>query len=288
MDTKACILGGAIGLGSNRFGTVSKLHISIDKTNTSNGDKDILSHISFTAPFKVMSPFYDEYGNMSVMVMSASAGIMEGDQQDIFIEVGKNASGKIFSQSFEKIHKMIDGSATRNTRVCIKQGAFFEYSPLPTIPFEGSNFIANTEIRLEDKTSRLIFSDILSAGRVAMCELFKYSYYYSKLSIYCGDELVYFDNTNYNPKMLDISGFCLQEGYSHQSSLLLFNFDISADCLEQIDRYIETIISEQDTVGGYSFTSSSDIVFRFLARSAQILQNICSSVVEIISHNKIV
>ncbi len=278
-------------INSNRFGCVSKLNLSIDKANTPKGKKDILSYISFTAPFKIMSPFYDENNNMSVMIMSCSAGIMEGDQQEIVIDIGESAKCKIFSQSFEKIHKMIEGSAKRDTTVHIKGGGFLEYSPLPTIPFAGSHFLANTEIHLEDKTSKFIFSDILSAGRVAQGEMFEYSLYQSKVFVYCADELVYFDNANYKPSKLDMSGFCLQEGYSHQSSLLLFNLDIPSKKLEQVQEYIDTLVEkykqepsqEYDVVGGYSAMHSGDIVFRFLGRSGESLENVHKNIIKIIS-----
>ncbi len=270
-------------MSSNQFGTVSKLNISIEKSNTTDGKKDILSHVNFTAPFKIMNPFYDEHNNMSVMIMSASAGIMEGDCQDILIEVGKNANGKIYSQSFEKIHKMQNGSAKRDTTIAIKQGGFLEYSPLPTIPFAKSRFISNTQVHLEDKTSGFIFSDILSAGRIAQDERFEYSLYQSKVFVYCADELIYFDNASYEPAMFDMNGFCLQEGYSHQSSLLLFNIDVDvSNHLEQIQRYIESISEEQGIVGGYSQTASGDIVLRFLGNAAEPLQKIHSNIIQII------
>ncbi len=229
-----------------------------------------------------MNPFYDEHGQMSVMIMSCSAGIMEGDCQEIALEVGENAKAKIFSQSFEKIHKMDSGFATRDTTIHIKRNGFLEYSPLPTIPFAGSSFIANTKIELESKSSKLIFSDILSAGRIAQGEMFKYKEYRSKLTVYSANELVYFDNANYKPNILDMNDFCLQEGYSHQASLLLFNFNISNDHLKKLQEYIETICQEQDIACGYSQTAFGDTIIRSLGRSAEILQNIQSSIIKII------
>ncbi len=265
-------------MNSNQFGTTSKVNLTI--SNVSN--KDILSHVSFTAPFKIMNPFYDEQNNLSVMIMTASAGIMEGDCQELQLDIGENARAKIFSQSYEKIHKMTQGSATRTTIVSVKHGGFLEYSPLPTIPFAGSNFVSDTKIYLEDKTSQFVFSDILSAGRVALGEMFEYSLYQSKVSVYCAKELIYFDNASYKPSMFDMNGFCLQEGFSHQSSLLLFNINVSTEKLEQIQNIIDTINKEQNIIGGYSTTHFNDIVIRFLGHSGDTLQNTHNNIMQLL------
>ena len=65
-------------MNKNQFGKVSKLFI---RAVTRNGTT-MLEDLSFTAPYKVMNPFQQEDGRIQVMLLAASAGIMEGDRQE--------------------------------------------------------------------------------------------------------------------------------------------------------------------------------------------------------------
>ena len=69
----------------NKFGKKSQVRL---ETELRDG-KVILSDVYFTAPFKVMLPFYVQPDYMQVMVLSASAGIMEGDEQEFYINIKK-------------------------------------------------------------------------------------------------------------------------------------------------------------------------------------------------------
>ena len=68
-----------------------------------------LDDVSFTAPYKIMTPFQKENGGIQVMPLCASAGIMKGDRQQFTYQIGEGADVEILSQSFEKIHKMDGG-----------------------------------------------------------------------------------------------------------------------------------------------------------------------------------
>lgn len=259
---------------NNNFNETSKLYIT-----TKFKERNYLSNVKFTAPFKITKPFYDKYNNMSVMLMSVSAGIMAGDVQDIQINVDENSRVKIFSQAFEKIHKMNEGNAQRNTILNVNSNALLEYNPLPTIPFANSSFESDTIINLKDKTSQLIYSEILTCGRVARNEYFEYDYYKSKTTINIGDELVYFDNANYTPKKIDMSNFCMFEGYTHQSNLIIFNFDISDELFASINTLIE---KENICIGGCSRTYTNDISVRLLGDNSETLINLNSSIIELL------
>jgi urease accessory protein len=92
----------------NQFGKVSKLQLTAEKKE----NRTILGDVSFTAPFKVMRPFYEKEDFMTVMLLTASAGIMAGDRQEFTIRVGEHAKMEFVSQSYEKIHQMKEGCAT--------------------------------------------------------------------------------------------------------------------------------------------------------------------------------
>mgnify|MGYP002711657844 CR=1 FL=1 len=91
----------------NKFGKVSR----ISACAALKDGKTILEDLSFTAPYKIMTPFEKENGGIQIMPLCASAGIMAGDSQEFSYHVKEGADLEILSQSFEKIHKMDEGSA---------------------------------------------------------------------------------------------------------------------------------------------------------------------------------
>ena len=92
----------------NKFGKISRLSI---RTGSRDG-KTILEDLSFTAPYKVMTPFPKEDGGISIMPLCASAGIMEGDVQEFIFQISEGSNLEFLSQSFDKVHKMKEGLAT--------------------------------------------------------------------------------------------------------------------------------------------------------------------------------
>ena len=105
----------------NSFGKTSKLHL---EASCKDG-KTILSDVSFTAPFKVMHPFYEKKDRMSVTVLAASAGIMAGDRQELRFHVCEGAQMELTSQAYEKIHRMEEGYAARDTFIRVDERRFF-------------------------------------------------------------------------------------------------------------------------------------------------------------------
>jgi len=116
----------------NKFGKESRLYI---RAKVSDG-KTCLQDSYFTAPFKIAKPFYEGHGGfMNLMVMSASAGVMEGDNYRIEVELDKGARVKLEGQSYQKIHRMKNGTAVQYNSFTLADGAFLDYAPNPTIPF---------------------------------------------------------------------------------------------------------------------------------------------------------
>lgn len=252
--------------GENHYGKTSEARLIAYK----HGDKTIVGDSFFTAPFKIMSPFYQE-DLMQVMILSASAGIMAGDKQKFLFEVRKGAKAEILSQSYEKIHKMESGQATRETCLKVDSNSYLKYSPLPTLPFAESAFESTTTVYLEDVTSRFVMVEILACGRDARGERFRYRYYKNLVKVYIRDDLIYRDNTRYDPLQFPMEGIGFYEGYSHQANILLFNMKCTPEWIEQVR---DNFTKLEDFTGGITRLTSGDVVIRMLGKSAQQLEMI--------------
>lgn len=179
-------------LMENKFGKISRITACAALKN----GKTILEDLSFTAPYKIMAPFAKENGGIQIMPLCASAGIMEGDSQEFSYHVKEGADLEVLSQSFEKIHKMDEGSASRTISVQVDPHAVLYYYPQPVIPFAQSSFTSTMTIHLADETSRLFLLEIISCGRNAHEERFQYRRFASKVQIFRGQKLIYRDNTS--------------------------------------------------------------------------------------------
>lgn len=287
--------------GANRFGRLSELRIVARRSKGQAGSpRTELADVYFSMPLKVMKPFWPgdlgeegaggavcPPGLMRVMTMSTSAGTMAGDDQRIDVDVACGAALEVTNQAFEKIHRMEEGgSARRVTHLRVGRGAFLRYTPQPTIPFAGSAFSSTTFVTLEDATSRLVYGEILSAGRVARGECFAFSSYGNRVEVRCAGSPVYIDNTLYQPGpsgmlpgmgLADLGFF---EGFTHLSNLLLVNMGLGARDVDRLRDHLHELCGQEEpggigeVAGGITELASGDHVVRLLGRNAQRLQRI--------------
>lgn len=177
------------------------------------GGRTVITGLEFTSPMKIARPFYrDAY--TEVMMMSASAGMLDGDIYDIEIDVGEAAHLKFSEQSYGKIFKADEKGVQKRVKLSVGKNACMLYFPMPVIPFSGSKFRGDSEIRL-DADSRFVMCDILSCGRAAMNESFDFEGYSARTAVYVADKLVFLDNQRFVPKLAQLGGIGFFEGHTH-------------------------------------------------------------------------
>ena len=290
----------------NKFGKISRISVCAALKN----GKTILEDLSFTAPYKIMMPFEKENGGIQIMPLCASAGIMAGDSQEFSYHVKEGADLEILSQSFEKIHKMDEGSASRTIEVQVDKNAALYYYPQPVIPFAQSAFDSKMTIHLEDETSKLFLLEIISCGRNAHEERFQYRRFSSKVLLYRGEKLIYRDNTRYEPDKMPMEGIGLYEGYTHMANLFLSKLcnrdnvdggketnidgmDIkkqmnssgtgrTSDRTAELQEKIWQILDEDSEIdGGVTRLTTGDLALRIFGHRAQKLQQIAEKIKEV-------
>ncbi|MFQ7865963.1 MAG: urease accessory protein UreD [Blautia wexlerae] len=286
----------------NKFGKVSR----ISACAALKDGKTILEDLSFTAPYKIMTPFEKENGGIQIMPLCASAGIMAGDSQEFSYHVKEGADLEILSQSFEKIHKMDEGSASRTIEVQVDKNAALYYYPQPVIPFAQSAFDSKMTIHLEDETSKLFLLEIISCGRNAHEERFQYRRFSSKVLLYRGEKLIYRDNTRYEPDKMPMEGIGLYEGYTHMANLFLSKLcnrdnvdggkETNIDGMDikkqmnssgtertaELQEKIWQILDEDSEIdGGVTRLTTGDLALRIFGHRAQKLQQIAEKIKEV-------
>lgn len=252
---------------TNNFGKESLLFV---KTKLSN-NITVIEDSYFTAPYKIAKPFYNHEENMAnLMVMCASAGIMEGDCYRINMEIGKGCAISLQGQSFSKIHQMNNGYAKQENHFKVKENAFFDYNPKPTIPFAKANYTSTTTCSLQ-KGSQYIYSEILACGREKSGEQFAFKQYKNCNKVYYYDELLFLDNQLLIPEDQQVRGIGFFENYTHQANLAYFCDNMDSSLVERLFCILEQFSNIE---AGISITKKNGIVIRMLAYGSECLENI--------------
>ena len=259
----------------NNYAKTCVLNVTADVKD----GKNYVSDVYFTSPFKVMKPFHLNKNYMTVMMQTASAGILKGDTQELNFDIRDNASMELVSQSYEKLHKMDGGNARRDCTIKVGKNALFKYSPLPTIPFYDSGFDSTIHAELADDTSKLILMEILTSGRVAYGETFEYRYYNSLITVRKAGKLIYNDNTMFDPSEGEMNNIGVYEGYTHMANLLFFNMQDKASNLDLIREIID---NTPNVTGGASIIQSGDTSVKLLGKTAQELYDLCEKIAKAI------
>lgn len=189
------------------------------ETVFSHGKTEI-KDIYFTSPYKVMSPFV-EGAHMELVQMSASAGMLSGDQFTLDMVFREHSDVTYLSQSYEKVFASKGEQTVKRMHMTVEEGARVCYMPYPMIPFAGSDFLGENQIHIL-KNASLLYCDIFSCGRVGMGEFFQMKCYRSRTKIWIENELVFADHT-----LLDPVHFCYQtmgmwDRYTHNGMLYFY------------------------------------------------------------------
>lgn len=247
-------------------------------------DHSYLADSYYSQPLKMMRPFKWKETGIKVLMMTSAPGMLDGDEYDIKIKTEENAHLWLTAQSYEKIFPSLEEGSKRYTEIEVANNSYLRYVPLPTIPYKDSIFEANTQIHLENKNSRFTMLEVLTAGRVLKkeAEIFEYRKYKSLVDVYTDGEIIYRDNSNFQPQKSDMTGFGMYEGYTHLANLLIINFDIDDN---GVDALREIIDSKDEMIGGVTRLASGDLLVRLFGYSGQKISDLGEDLIDTVENN---
>jgi urease accessory protein len=147
------------------------------------------------APFLIQKAMYPDtaYPHFAhVYMMSSSGGILQGDEQEIHVIMGKNSAARITTQSATKIYKMENGYASQYINIRSQEGSYLEFVPHQIIPFKSSRFYQEVNLEVMNN-SVLIYSEIISAGRIASGEKFDFDLCFLRTSAHRNGKILFSD-----------------------------------------------------------------------------------------------
>ena len=137
-------------------------------------------------PLQVQQALYpdDSLPDMAyVFLANPTGGLLENDRQEIRVSVGSGARAHVTTQSATKVHTMVDGIAEQRVSIDVAGGGYLEYLPDPLIPFQDASLVQSVRISLEPE-AMLVYGDMLTPGRVASGEAFRFSRISNRLAVY--------------------------------------------------------------------------------------------------------
>ncbi|MDE2939846.1 MAG: urease accessory protein UreD [Chloroflexota bacterium] len=174
----------------------------IDLTLAKRGERTRLAQVRSRPPLQVQQALHPDSGlpDMAlVMLSNPTGGIFQGDRHRIAVKVEPGAMVHVTGQGATRIHTMPDESACQDVELVVADGGYLEYLPDPVIPYRDSDFQQRTTLTVASG-GKLIYWDIITPGRVAMGESFRYRRFHNKLEVMdCGGHPVYREAFSLNP-----------------------------------------------------------------------------------------
>jgi urease accessory protein len=231
----------------------------------------------FTPPLKVADITEDRTaGELHLMLMSASPGVLDGDDLSIRVEVEAYGRLRLQTQSYQRLFRMKDG-AVQAMEVFLEEGACFCWLPHPCVPHERAIFTGSNRIFLSEG-SQLIWGDVITCGRKLNGEVFRYTKYHVRTEVFIHGQLALLENVCLRPPIFSVEGVGQMEGYTHQASLLYVGSRGVA-----VEKYLQAL---EGVTYGMSEGPAGSLVIRILGNKAEPLYDVLKTLGELLSGSK--
>ena len=243
-------------LQTDSTGRAGILDVELQADSTGN---TVITRQHCQAPLQIQRVLYPETSLPSMAylyLLSSSGGILQGDRHCTVIALKNNAVAHITTQGATRIYGMNNNYASQAVNIAVQQGSYLEYIPDQMIPYKNSRYHQRVNIQL-DEQSTLIYSEILTPGRVAMGESFQYDICY--LQTYCQDQdkkIKFLENTKIQPNAHDINAFGILGSHKTMGTVYLLT---AKRHLTQLEGAVNKVVN--DAVDEIAKTADNTVVF---------------------------
>ena len=168
-----------------KSGKVGILDVELKENNEL---KTIITKQFSQVPLQLQRAIYPESslpGMAYLYIISPSGGILQGDRYKTDIMMKNNAVSHITTQGATRIYSMNSNSASQLVNITLDKNCYLEYIPDQIIPYQNSRYYQKVNLNIHDDAT-LIYSEVLTPGRIAMNESFDYDICY--LRTYCKNQ----------------------------------------------------------------------------------------------------
>ena len=248
--------------------------------------KTYIKDLQTKAPLLVQKALYPntEFPNTAhIYLMSSAGGILQGDKLEIDIIAGKNTLSHITTQAATKIYKVEKGYSSQYINLFAQNGSYLEFIPHQIIPYKSSKFYQEVNLKIET-TSTVVYSEIISAGRLASGEKFDFDICFLRLTAYDRNgKMLFSDVMNMQPTK---NGKELEYLFGDKTICSTVYIVTKSVENEKIDHEIRSAIKNKSMLASCSaLPNDSGIVVRILSDSIDEINDLISTITTIIRNN---
>jgi urease accessory protein len=268
-------------LGVGKAGKLGALVLRLEQ-DKSNGKTSVKEQYSRVPLYTQRALYLEEaLSNMAYMyIISPSGGMLQGDRYRMDITLRNHAFAHITTQGATRIYRMERNYATQIVNIDVGEDCYFEYIPDQVIPYRDSRFYQEANLRVHDNAT-LLYSEIITPGRVASGEYFDYDICYMKaIAKDHGGGLKFTDVAMLEPKKRDMKVFGVLSSHDVAGNMYI----ITKNKLQEINNSVNDALKDIPNVyaGATILPSNSGIGIRMLGNTASDVRYVIYEVVRIV------
>ena len=267
-------------LGVGKSGKVGILDLELQ---TDGDGKTVITKQFSQVPLQIQRALYPENSlpKMAYLyVISSSGGILQGDRYRTDVTLKNRAIAHMTTQGATRIYSMNTNSASQILNITVDEDCYFEYIPDQIIPYKNSRYYQKVDLSVHNN-STLIYSEILTPGRVAMDESFAYDICY--LRTHCKDQdkkIRFLENTKIEPKKMRVKDFGVLGEYEIVGTVYILTKKEDVNGLEnKLNECIKN--SDSVSVGTSILSDESGIIVRILGNKTDSVFDVIFKILEI-------
>ncbi len=263
-----------------KSGKVGILELELEKDSTG---KTVITRQFSQVPLQFQRVLYLENSlpEMAYLyVMSPSGGILQGDRYRTDVLLKNKAIAHMTTQGATSIYSMNANFASQIINITVDENCYLEYIPDQIIPHKNSRYYQKVNLNVHNN-STLIYSEILTPGRVAMGESFEYDICYLRTHCKNQDKKIRFlENIKIEPKKQRLKDFGILGEYGIVGTVYILTR--KNDVIE-LENTINQDMRNADAVfvGTSILPDESGIVIRILGKKTDSVFDVIFKTLEI-------
>ena len=250
-----------------KSGKVGILEIELKQGN----NKTTITKQFSQVPLQIQRAVYPEESlpEMAYLyIISPSGGILQGDRYKIDVTLKNNAVSHITTQGATRIYSMNSNFASQITNITVDDNCYLEYIPDQIIPYQNSRYYQKVNLNVHDNAT-MIYSEILTPGRMAMNEYFDYDICY--LRTYCKNQEKKFrclENMKIEPKNQNLTSSGILGKYKIVGTVYILT---KKDHITELENMINGNLEKLEgvSIGTSILPNESGIIVKILGNNTE-------------------
>jgi urease accessory protein len=203
-----------------------------------------------------------------------SGGVLGGDQLDLIVEVGPRAVAQITSTGATRIYRSRNNAvpALQRTKISVEDDGLAEYLPDQSIPFAGSRYRQETQIKL-GANAGLFWWETVAPGRQAHNEMFAYDLLQLKTGISALGQPIASEHMRIEPARRPVFSLARLGAYGYFSTFYICRVGVETSRWLELETLLGELAVQASrpslTVWGVSRLRAHGIVVRALSVSGK-------------------